>query len=272
MAVSQVERLKEFPHTVNVSSMVARQPPSKAVASQLLVVGRAGRWADAAIAGSFAFAGISHNRVIEPLRTQVVRIERPRRSDVRNVCAADARVGADAATSDTPRPAGRGGLPARQVVPIPGRIARSYAAVLARVPSHGPGEPQSAMSLPARQQRALDRIEQTLAADDPGLGSMFAIFTELAREEPMPTSERVCAWLKRLFRPAVVISIAVIAVLTVLMFSRPSHSRSRVTLAGVAGWPGQAWTVREAACPSRRILPDHSGKLPPAGGGHFGTR
>jgi len=64
----------------------------------------------------------------------------------------------------------------------------AYAAVLVRVLSHGPGEPQSAMSLPARQQRALDRIEKTL--DDPGLGLMFAIFTELAREEPMRTTER----------------------------------------------------------------------------------
>jgi hypothetical protein len=133
------------------------------------------------------FPGYVINRVIEPLRTPVARIERRRRSGARIVCAADGPVGADTATSDTLRSAGCGGL-AAQIVPIPGRIARSYAAVLVRVLSHGPGEPQSAMSLPARQQRALDRIEKTL--DDPGLGLMFAIFTELAREEPMRTTER----------------------------------------------------------------------------------
>ena len=103
---------------------------------------------------------------------------------------------------------------------------------------------------------------------------MFAIFTELARGEPMPTSERVCAWLKRLFRPAVVISLAVIAVLTVLMFSMPLHGRCRVTPA--ESRLSQAWSrprscLHAPANPQER-LPDHSGKLPPAGGGHFGTR
>jgi hypothetical protein len=39
------------------------------------------------------------------------------------------------------------------------------------------------MSLPARQQRVLDRIEHSLHAYDPGLRSMFAIFTKLSREE-----------------------------------------------------------------------------------------
>jgi len=38
------------------------------------------------------------------------------------------------------------------------------------------------MSLPARQQQVLDRIEDSLHACDPRLRSMFAIFTELTRE------------------------------------------------------------------------------------------
>lgn len=54
------------------------------------------------------------------------------------------------------------------------------------------------MSLPTRQQRALDRIEQALAAEDPRLGSMFAIFTRLTRHEPLPVTERVGARLRRL--------------------------------------------------------------------------
>ena len=49
------------------------------------------------------------------------------------------------------------------------------------------------MSLPAGQQRALDRIEKTLADDHPGLGPLFAIFTRLTGQEAMPLTERVTA-------------------------------------------------------------------------------
>jgi len=42
------------------------------------------------------------------------------------------------------------------------------------------------MSLPARQQQVLDRIEDSLHACDPRLRSMFAISTKLTREEGMP--------------------------------------------------------------------------------------
>ncbi len=35
------------------------------------------------------------------------------------------------------------------------------------------------MSLPARQQRALDRIEHSLHVREPHLKSMFAVFTKL---------------------------------------------------------------------------------------------
>jgi hypothetical protein len=47
------------------------------------------------------------------------------------------------------------------------------------------------MSFPARQQRTLYRIEKTLLADDPRLGSLFANFTSLASPKAMPTTERV---------------------------------------------------------------------------------
>jgi hypothetical protein len=43
------------------------------------------------------------------------------------------------------------------------------------------------MSLPACQQRVLDRIEHSLHAGDPRLRAMFAIFTKLTREEEMPS-------------------------------------------------------------------------------------
>jgi hypothetical protein len=63
------------------------------------------------------------------------------------------------------------------------------------------------MSLPACQQRVLDRIEHSLHACDPRLRAMFAIFTKLTREEEMPRLEKLeprwlprWGWLKRLKR------------------------------------------------------------------------
>jgi hypothetical protein len=63
------------------------------------------------------------------------------------------------------------------------------------------------MSLPARQQRVLDRIDDSLHACDPRLRPMFAIFTKLTREEGMPRLEELdhrtlpqWRWLKRLGR------------------------------------------------------------------------
>jgi hypothetical protein len=47
------------------------------------------------------------------------------------------------------------------------------------------------MSLPASQQRILDRIEHSLHVSDPRLRSMFANFTKLAREEGMPLPKEV---------------------------------------------------------------------------------
>lgn len=47
------------------------------------------------------------------------------------------------------------------------------------------------MSLPARQQRALDRIEHSLHVCEPHLKSMFAIFTKLTGGEEMPRLEEL---------------------------------------------------------------------------------
>jgi hypothetical protein len=64
------------------------------------------------------------------------------------------------------------------------------------------------MSLPARQQRVLERMERSLHACDPRLRSMFAIFTKLTRDEEMPRQEELerrslppFGWLTRLRRP-----------------------------------------------------------------------
>lgn len=53
------------------------------------------------------------------------------------------------------------------------------------------------MSLPASQQRILDRIEQKLRASDPRLTSLFSIFTRLTRDEDMPRIEEIKARLAR---------------------------------------------------------------------------
>jgi hypothetical protein len=103
------------------------------------------------------------------------------------------------------------------------------------------------MSLPARQQRALDRIGEMLAADDPGLRSMFAIFTRLTRHEAMPMTERVRTRLKRLLRPAMVIPITLIAVLSILIVSFPTHSRTMCGRAVAASGLARAWS-RAASC------------------------
>ena len=47
------------------------------------------------------------------------------------------------------------------------------------------------MSLPARQQRVLDRIEHSLHVCEPHLKSMFAVFTKLTGDEEMPRLEEL---------------------------------------------------------------------------------
>lgn len=120
------------------------------------------------------------------------------------------------------------------------------------------------MSLPARQQRALDRIDRTLAGDDPRLGSMFAIFTTLAMDEPMPATERVSARLKRLLHPAMVISIALIAGLTVLLVSVPVHAGTRCAVTLADSRLAQVWSRTKSCRPAPPkpldVLFDHAGK------------
>lgn len=92
---------------------------------------------------------------------------------------------------------------------------------------------------------------------------MLAIFTRLTRHEPPPVTERVSARLRRLLRPAMVISIALIAVLNVLMFSSSAHSRSMCGATLALGRLGQAWS-RTKGCshvpanPTERLF-DHPG-------------
>jgi hypothetical protein len=59
---------------------------------------------------------------------------------------------------------------------------------------------RTSMSLPASQQRALDRIEKKLQAGDPRLRSLFAIFTRLTWHEALLRFEQVKS---RLWQPLI---------------------------------------------------------------------
>ena len=54
------------------------------------------------------------------------------------------------------------------------------------------------MSLPASQQRMLDRIDRMLRDSDPRLAALFSIFTRLTWDEEIPRIEEVRARLTRL--------------------------------------------------------------------------
>jgi hypothetical protein len=94
--------------------------------------------------------------------------------------------------------------------------------------------PESMMSLPARQQRALDRIEKALLADDPRFGSPFALFTRLTWHEAMPGIELVKSGRWHSLRPFAAIAIALIAVASVLMLALLTPRRP-ICLTSAAG-------------------------------------
>jgi hypothetical protein len=77
------------------------------------------------------------------------------------------------------------------------------------------------MSLPTSQQRALDRIEKTLADDHPSLGPLFASFTTLVDHEAMPVTERVAArpWPSRWRIRPVVATLVALAMAAVALFA-----------------------------------------------------
>jgi hypothetical protein len=106
------------------------------------------------------------------------------------------------------------------------------------------------MSLRAGQQRSLDRIESTLLVDDLRLESLFAIFTRLARDEAMPSIERIMAGPWRL-RPALAAAFGLAAAVSVLVLSLLVPGRPACP-GGVAGVPAHAQQFRagrQAACP-----------------------
>jgi len=80
---------------------------------------------------------------------------------------------------------------ATMAIPATRRVAR-YTAVSRAFGRVSPGQ-CSGVSLPAGQQRVLDRMESALQACEPRLASMFAIFTRLTRAEAVPRTESLPA-------------------------------------------------------------------------------
>jgi hypothetical protein len=72
------------------------------------------------------------------------------------------------------------------------------------------------MRLRVGRRRALHRIEQSLVAEDPRLGSLFAVFTRLTLHEALPGIEQVTGRLRRLLRPAAVVPLTLLALVGML--------------------------------------------------------
>jgi Protein of unknown function (DUF3040) len=81
------------------------------------------------------------------------------------------------------------------------------------------------MSLPASEERALTRIEQTLLARDPRLKSLFGIFTRLTVHEAMPVTEQLQ---RRWWRPqpGAVVVLAVVLLVSMIVIGSLGPARA----------------------------------------------
>ncbi len=82
------------------------------------------------------------------------------------------------------------------------------------------------MNLRASEQRALNRIEETLHAGDPRLRSLFMIFTRLTRHEAMPSTEQVNARPRASLLQTIAIPIALAAILSGLILGSLAPARN----------------------------------------------
>ena len=80
------------------------------------------------------------------------------------------------------------------------------------------------MSLPGRQQVALDQLERVLAAADPQLKSMFAAFTRSTSDEALPETEVISRRTAR--RWLMIISVMVVGVLGLATLFVVANSRA----------------------------------------------
>jgi hypothetical protein len=104
------------------------------------------------------------------------------------------------------------------------------------------------MRRPAFQRRALDRIEQTLVAEDPGLGLRYAVFARLTRHEAMPGTERIPGRLQRLLRPALILPLMLISLVAVLAAGWLTSSVQACTVGAIPATHGMSQVSRAARC------------------------
>jgi hypothetical protein len=105
------------------------------------------------------------------------------------------------------------------------------------------------MSLPGREQRALERIEHRLAGEDPVLGSRFAFFTMLTQDEAMQRARR-----RTVLLPLLAIGLAALLIATGLIPSRQACPVDPNAAASALSSPSHA-----ARCPGPAIntMPVH---------------
>jgi hypothetical protein len=119
------------------------------------------------------------------------------------------------------------------------------------------------MSLPTGQQRALDQIEKTLAHDHPALGPLFADFTRVVGQEPMPVTERVAApprrlpWQRRMWpTTAGVFGLALVTVaLFTLSLTLPNRPACTGTVVSPAARMQELPSGSQAACATQQSEP-----------------
>jgi hypothetical protein len=131
----------------------------------------------------------------------------------------------------------------------------------------GPAWQDRVMCLPASQQRALDEIEKALAHDHPALGPLFATFTKVVGQEPMPVTERVAAqprrlpWRRRMW--PTVAGVVGLALVTVVLFTLsltlPSRPGCTGTVVSIAARMQAAPTGTQAACATQQSGPGTTG-------------
>jgi hypothetical protein len=105
------------------------------------------------------------------------------------------------------------------------------------------------MSLPGREQRALERIEHRLAGEDPVLGSRFAFFTMLTQDEAMPPAEQLRCGRQRARRRTVLLPLLAIGLAALLIATGLIPSR-------------QACPVDPNAAASALSSPSHAARCP----------
>jgi hypothetical protein len=83
----------------------------------------------------------------------------------------------------------------------------------------------TAVSLPVSEQRVLDGIENALEGGEPRLGSMFAIFTRLTRDDEVPRTEALLAQarLSRI-RPAMIVLPLILGLVAFFIFMAVNSS------------------------------------------------